>query len=196
MPPAVNFPSSSFSLCFERPKKSALAIPCLSFGESNRVSQPRDAKPYKFGAPLGAGVGLPGLVAHTLGATVYQTDYQPDALALAVWNARQNRIHGVETFCADWRTWRHASRYDLILGADILYDASLHFYLEAIFRKNLRPGGRLLLADPGRPQALDFAVQLEQHGWRIDLQSMTVSAIRPENLAPPVEITLLTARLR
>jgi len=144
---------------------------------------------------LGAGVGLPGLVAHTLGATVCQTDYQPAALALTVWNARQNQMAGITTFRADWRTWRHPPRYDLILGADILYDATLHFYLEAIFRKNLLPGGRLLLADPGRPQALDFAVQLEQHGWHIDLQSMAVPAIQSENQAPPVEVTLLTAHL-
>lgn len=144
---------------------------------------------------LGAGVGLPGLVAQTLGATVCQTDYQPDALALTLWNARQNQIAGITTFLADWRTWRHPPRYDLILGADILYDAALHFYLEAIFRKNLLPGGRLLLADPGRPQALDFAIQLEQHGWRIDLQTMPVSALRQDPLHPPVEITLLTARL-
>lgn len=144
---------------------------------------------------LGAGVGLPGLVARSLGATVHQTDYQPDALAVAQWNAQQNGINGIETFLADWRTWRHRPRYALILGADILYDAALHFYLEAIFRKNLRPGGRLWLSDPGRPQALDFAVQLEAHGWRIDLQSITVAVLQPTTPHQSVAITLLTARL-
>lgn len=143
---------------------------------------------------LGAGVGLPGLVAHALGATVRQTDYQPDALALTQWNARRNGITTIETFLADWRTWRHAPRYDFILGADILYDATLHFYLESIFRKNLQPGGRLLLSDPGRSQALDFAIQLEQHGWRIEIQTVTTPAIQPERALPPVEVTLLTAR--
>lgn len=144
---------------------------------------------------LGAGVGLPGLVARSLGATVRQTDYQADALLLAQWNAQQNGIDGIETFLADWRTWRHPPRYDLILGADILYDATLHFYLEAIFRKNLLPGGRLCLSDPGRPQALDFAVQLEAHGWRIDLQTSTVAALQPTALNQSVDITLLTVRL-
>lgn len=144
---------------------------------------------------LGAGVGLPGLVARSLGATVHQTDYQADALVLAEWNAHQNSIDGIETFLADWRTWRHPPRYDLILGADILYDATLHFYLETIFRKNLRPGGRLLLADPGRPQALDFAVQLETHGWRIDLQTITVPALQAAEGNATVEVTLLTIRL-
>lgn len=144
---------------------------------------------------LGAGVGLPGLVARNLGAHVRQTDYQADALALAAWNAQQNGITGIETFLADWRAWRHPPRYDLILGADVLYDASLHFYLEAIFRKNLRPGGRLLLADPGRPQALDFAVQLETHGWRIEIQTMAVAALQANESNAPVEVTLLTAHL-
>lgn len=144
---------------------------------------------------LGAGVGLPGLVARSLGAIVRQTDYQADALVLAQWNAQQNGIEGIETFLADWRNWRHPPRYDLILGADILYDATLHFYLEAIFRKNLLPGGRLWLSDPGRPQALDFAVQLEAHGWRIDLQTCTVAALQPTALHQSVDITLLTARL-
>ena len=144
---------------------------------------------------LGAGVGLPGLVAQSLGAVVRQTDYQADALALAQWNARQNGITGIETFLADWRTWRHPPRYDLILGADLLYDATLHFYLETIFRKNLLPGGRLWLSDPGRPQALAFAVQLEAHGWHIDLQTMTVAALQPTTLNQTGDITLLTARL-
>lgn len=144
---------------------------------------------------LGAGVGLPGLVAHSLGATVRQTDYQADALTLAQWNAQQNGMAGIETFLADWRTWRHPPRYDLILGADILYDATLHFYLESIFRKNLLPGGRLWLSDPGRPQALDFAVQLEAHGWRVDLQTIRVAALQPTSLGQLVDITLLTARL-
>jgi len=144
---------------------------------------------------LGAGVGLPGLVARSLGAHVRQTDYQADALALAEWNARQNDITGIEIFLADWRTWRHSPRYDLILGADILYDATLHFYLEAIFRKNLLPGGRLWLADPGRPQALDFAVQLEAHGWRLDLQTMAIPALQANESNTTVEITLLAARL-
>lgn len=164
-------------------------------GLARKLTQEATQMQSKEVLELGAGVGLPGLVARNLGAHVRQTDYQADALALAAWNAQQNGITGIETFLADWRAWRHPSRYDLILGADILYDASLHFYLEAIFRKNLRPGGRLLLADPGRPQALDFAVQLETHGWRIEIQTMAVAALQANESNAPVEVTLLTAHL-
>lgn len=126
---------------------------------------------------LGAGVGLPGLVAASLGADVAQTDHQSDILALTALNAGQNNITVTERFLADWRRWTHTKRYQLILGADILYDRALHFYLEEIFHRNLAPGGRLLLADPGRTQALEFMVKLEEHGWQVDLQTLSVKAV-------------------
>ncbi len=144
---------------------------------------------------LGAGVGLPGLVAASLGAEVWQTDHQPGVLHLAQLNATQNDQTPLPQFVADWRTWDHTGRYDLIIGADILYEHALHFYLELIFHHNLVPGGRLLLTDPGRTQALDFAIQLEQHGWQIDLATRPVASIKLNAPTTPVEITLLTARL-
>ena len=145
---------------------------------------------------LGAGVGLPGMVAASLGAEVWQTDHQPGVLHLAHLNATQNDQAPLPQFVADWRTWDHAGRYDLFIGADILYEHALHFYLERIFHHNLVPGGRLLLTDPGRAQALDFAIQLEEHGWQIDLATRPVtSSIKLNAPTAPVEITLLTARL-
>ena len=126
---------------------------------------------------LGAGVGLPGLVADSLGGAVWQTDHLPDILALTALNVRQNGNPPIQHFLADWRRWNHAEHYDLILGADILYDRTFHFYLEHIFHHNLALGGRLLLADPGRPAALDFMVRLEEHGWRVDLETLSVKAL-------------------
>ncbi|CAN5745489.1 hypothetical protein BH10CHL1_BH10CHL1_02210 [soil metagenome] len=144
---------------------------------------------------LGTGVGLPGLVAASLGAEVWQTDHQPGVLHLAQLNATQNQQPPLPQFVADWRMWEHAGRYDLIIGADILYEHALHFYLERIFHHNLVPGGRLLLTDPGRTQALDFAIQLEEHGWQIDLATRPVASIKLGAPTPAVGITLLTARL-
>ena len=126
---------------------------------------------------LGAGVGLPGLVADSLGGAVWQTDHLSDILALTALNVRQNGNPPIQHFLADWRRWSHAEHYDLILGADILYDRTFHFYLEHIFYHNLALGGRLLLADPGRPAALDFMVRLEEHGWRVDLETLSVKAL-------------------
>lgn len=126
---------------------------------------------------LGAGVGLPGLVARSLGAQLWQTDLLPGALALAAHNATQNGIAEIEYFQADWLQWRHVGRYDLILGAEITYEEALHYYVERILHRNLAPGGTVLLSDPGRPQALNFVTHLEEHGWQVELDTQPIAAL-------------------
>ncbi|HEY0254274.1 MAG TPA: 50S ribosomal protein L11 methyltransferase, partial [Kofleriaceae bacterium] len=85
---------------------------------------------------LGAGTGLPGLVARSLGADVVQTDRQNLVLHVCKLNAERNRI-AVAQQLADWTAWTDETTYDLIIGSDILYAAALHPYLEAIFTRNL-----------------------------------------------------------
>jgi predicted nicotinamide N-methyase len=141
---------------------------------------------------LGCGVGLPGLVAAHLGADVWQTDHEQNALMLATVNARQNGVTNLQQFAADWRTWAHSVRYDLLLGADILYERAMHPFLETIFWQNLAPQGRLLLSDPSRPQALDFVAAMEKRGWcfEIDMQTITLPTDDPQRRQ--VNVALLT----
>jgi predicted nicotinamide N-methyase len=141
---------------------------------------------------LGAGLGLPGIVAASLGAEVWQTDYLVGTLAVAAENARQNDVTNVHYFVDDWSTWQHTAQYDLILGSDILYARLRQFYLERIFHKNLAPHGRLLLTDPGRPQSLEFASELELRGWNIDLETQPVQSV--SETEKDIEITLLSCQ--
>jgi predicted nicotinamide N-methyase len=140
-------------------------------------------------------MGLPGLIACSLGATVWQTDHEARALALAQSNAAQNGVSGIQHFVADWRTWAHDVQYDVILGADILYERAMHPYLAPIFRQNLAPGGCLLLADPSRPQALEFIAALETQGWRFAITMQTVSLSTTSETGKPVEVALLVGSL-
>ncbi|HXG23646.1 MAG TPA: methyltransferase domain-containing protein [Chthonomonadales bacterium] len=124
---------------------------------------------------LGAGVGLPGMVAQALGAQVTQTDYQADALNLARINALRNGVEGVRYLLADWREFYPVESYDVIIGSDVLYERTLHADLARILRRVLAPGGMLLLADPLRPQAVEFMSRLEGEGWRIEMEGLTVA---------------------
>ena len=134
---------------------------------------------------LGAGVGLPGLVARTCGAEVWQTDHHPDTLLLTQVNAFANAVHGIAYFTGDWADWSHPTRYDVLLGADILYERALQFHLEQVFQRNLEPSGTLLLSDPARPQALEFAAHLEKSGWEITLETQVVPRLAEDDTAPP-----------
>ena len=62
----------------------------------------------------------------------------------------------------------------MILGADILYERKMHFYLEQMFKNHLRPKGRLLLSDPQREQAFQFITHLENRGWRFKITTTPV----------------------
>jgi len=122
---------------------------------------------------LGAGTGLPGIVAATFGARVVQTDRLDKALDLCRQNAERNRV-AIEHRVADWTDWKEEDRYDLILGADVMYAERLHSFLRHIFDNNLTPGGRLLMADPFRARSMPLLEAMETDGWTVGLTKWTV----------------------
>jgi methyltransferase-like protein 23 len=122
---------------------------------------------------LGAGIGLPGLVAVAGGAHVVQTDNDDVALHVGRLNAARNAVT-VTHRAADWTRFDDADRYDVVLGSDILYAAAMHEPLAEIFARNVAPGGRLLLADPLRAASMPLLERLESRGWRLVLGTWSV----------------------
>jgi len=116
---------------------------------------------------LGAGTGLPGVVAASLGARVVQTDRSELVLAVARRTAERNAVTGIEHRLADWAAWGDSARYDWVIGSDVTYADSMHPHLRHILWQNLAPGGRVLLADPLRADSLAFLDGLEADGWRV-----------------------------
>jgi predicted nicotinamide N-methyase len=137
---------------------------------------------------LGAGTGLPGIVAATLGARVVQTDKNAAALVVARRNAERNSVV-IEQRAADWAAWQDPARYDLIIGADILYAESLHPQLCHIFETNLAPGGRLLLADPLRPASFELLEAMAGNGWNVVFNKWTVGVVPPPRPMGVFELT-------
>jgi predicted nicotinamide N-methyase len=120
---------------------------------------------------LGAGLGLPGLVAACKGARVTISDYQPDALKIASRNALRNGIEGVAFELADWRDWALREKFDWIIGSDVLYNPRSNPYVDRILRSNLAASGHLLFAHPGRRVTFDFLEELVASGFE-DRQGM------------------------
>ena len=127
---------------------------------------------------LGAGTGLPGIVAAARGARVVQTDRQKVALHVCEANARRNGVT-VEHRLADWTMWTDRDRYDYVIGSDILYTDFLHPFLRHIFETNLAPAGTALLADPFRHASMGFFEWMAADGWQIAMDKWTVG------IAPP-----------
>ncbi len=94
---------------------------------------------------LGAGMGLPGIVAASIGGRVVQTDRDELVMQLCKRNGVRNEVDDIAYRLADWTAWDDAGRYDWIIGSDVLYGESLHPHLRRIFATNLAPG-----TDPAR----------------------------------------------
>lgn len=123
---------------------------------------------------LGSGVGLPGIVAATLGASVVQTDGDPLAVELARRNGARNEVTAIEHRLGHWGAWDHAAKYDWIIGSDILYADSHRPQLQRIFTNNLRLGGRILWTNPRTNETTFFVNDLFNEGWQMNPKSQKV----------------------
>lgn len=114
---------------------------------------------------LGCGLALPSLVAAAGGAAVVATDWAPDALELARENARRNGLV-LGTRQLDWRAVpSDTETFDLLLAADVLYEARNAAPVLDCIERLVRPGGTALIADPGRRHAGAFLDLATSAGW-------------------------------
>jgi predicted nicotinamide N-methyase len=123
---------------------------------------------------LGAGTGMPGIVAATHGARVVQTDRNELAMSVCRRNIALNGVETIEQRIVDWTDWNDAGKYDWILGSDILYGKDMHPHLRRIFESNLAPGGRVLLSDPFRSTSFNLLETLEADGWAIKISKWSI----------------------
>jgi methyltransferase-like protein 23 len=158
---------------------------------AHEIGARRDALGGRSLLELGAGTGLPGIVAASLGASVVQTDKHALTLSVCRDNGRLNGVESIDYRQADWAQWDDNARYDWIIGADVLYAERMHPHLRRILEVNLAPGGRVLLADPFRSASLRLLEALEKDGWRIEITKWNVG----EDGEPgPVGVFELTPR--
>jgi predicted nicotinamide N-methyase len=138
---------------------------------------------------LGAGTGLPGIVAASLGARVVQTDRQALVLHVCERNGARNGVTTIAHRIADWTAWDDPTPYDLVIGSDILYASALHPHLRHIFETNLAPGGTVLLADPFRHPSLGLLEAMEADGWRVTMDKWTVGITPPPRVVGVYALT-------
>ncbi len=113
---------------------------------------------------LGCGQGVTGAVAARLGARVLFADLEPPALLFARYNAGGRPVRARRV---DWQTDHLNESFDLIIGADILYDRNQWAHLEPFWAEHLSPGGSVLLGEPGRPTGGMFLDWLKGRPWDV-----------------------------
>ena len=145
---------------------------------------------------LGCGVGLPSVVAALRGAEVLATDWYEDALGFVRANA-EGAGAGVDTRLLDWNDppadlVSPAAARDLVIGADLLYEARNGPALAALLPGVLRPGGEALIADPRRPHADALIDPLVAAGWAHERSDVRHTG-RPDESGPVIHLHRLIA---
>jgi predicted nicotinamide N-methyase len=129
---------------------------------------------------LGCGLGLPSLAAALAGGRVLATDWSPQAIELLRDNAERNDAE-LELEIADWahpEALIERAPWDLVLGADLLYERRNVAPLLVLLPRLLGARGELWLADPGRAPAEEFLAGFERLAEDAD-GSVTVYRLRP-----------------
>ncbi|MFC1467750.1 methyltransferase [Verrucomicrobiota bacterium] len=104
---------------------------------------------------LGCGPGVAGLAAHRA-RRVTVSDYEIPALQLSRVNWLENLGREPAAEFMDWREPRLELAADVLLAADVAYEKRFFVPLINTFKTLLKPGGVILLSEPGRSVAVDF----------------------------------------
>jgi len=131
---------------------------------------------------LGCGMGLAGAVAAALGGRVTFADLEKAPLLFARLNSLPWRRR-IRTRRLDWRKDRLGQRFQLILGADILYERAQWDFLDAFWRAHLARGGTILLGEPGRQTGEAFVPWIRARGWTVrEFQETVATRVTPIRL--------------
>jgi len=96
---------------------------------------------------LGAGLGVPSLVAAKFGHDVLATDYEELPLEFIKLSAKENNLN-VKTKILDWRNPDLSQKFDLIIGSEVVFRKSLFEPLIELFKNYLEDEGEVILSHP------------------------------------------------
>lgn len=133
---------------------------------------------------LGCGLALPSFVATCLGGNVLACDFHSDVPLFLKTNQQNNNLF----FDFKLYNWRKAvglksfddnddlGKFELILGSDILYENSHPVEIATALTHFLAPGGKIILADPGRAYIQTFVTAMTGLGFNEKLSVQKVDA--------------------
>lgn len=124
---------------------------------------------------IGAGMGVAGIFAAKLGHDITITEYNDDAIQFAKANALQNGIGEGVIQKLDWSNPGVMGQFDYIVGSEVVFKETDIMSLHLLFRRYLKPGGSILLAEGMRKTSLAFVKEMEKF-YDIQLKKQTIKS--------------------
>lgn len=138
---------------------------------------------------LGAGLGAPGLIAAAAGFQVTLTDYEELILDFEKINAAASNLQNVQCVKLDWLDPPEMPRYDVIVGAEILFREEFFEPLLNVLRRALKPEGVVYLAHDIKRRSMEPFLKLAEKEY-------IISASRRKLKSLDEDKTILLTRLQ
>ncbi len=124
---------------------------------------------------LGAGFGVPGLVAAANGYKVTLSDYEQHIIDFERVSAAANGLSDIDFKLIDWNSPPDLPRFNTIIGAEILYREDFFQPLLNVFDKLLAEDGTIFLAHDGRRRNTEKFLNLASKKFAIAARSVKVT---------------------
>lgn len=122
---------------------------------------------------IGCGLGLSSLVLKRRRANITASDHHPLARVLLAHNAKVNRLAPIPYCDLPWGGCNTTlGRFDLIVGADILYERGQAELLAGIVARHAGSGCEIVITDPGRGNSAEFSRALALQGFALTSSAM------------------------
>ena len=131
--------------------------------------------PSKRFLEIGAGMGVAGLVGAKIGHNMTITEYNRDAIEFARANAALNDINNVDIRELDWNNPLIEGQFDYIIGSEIVFKEEDIMGLYLLFKRYLKPGGTIFLAEGMRKTTMKFVKDMETH-YTIAMKKQTMKS--------------------
>lgn len=135
---------------------------------------------------IGCGLALPSFIVTRKGGEVVATDFHADVPLFLELNQKRNNVF-FPYKVMNWRDEVQRTRtdfglFDLVIGSDILYESQHPLEVARALIAFLRPGGKIILSDPGRAYVQKFITSMNELGYKENLSTQVVEAAHtPKN---------------
>jgi predicted nicotinamide N-methyase len=129
---------------------------------------------------IGCGLALPSFVVTRNGGKIIATDFHADVPLFLEENQKKNKIE-FPYRVMNWRneierTKTDLGLFDLVIGSDILYESQHPMQVAQALIAFLNPGGKIILADPGRAYIQKFITSMNELGYKEKFSTEKVPA--------------------
>ena len=126
---------------------------------------------------LGAGLGAPGLAAAALGCSVTLSDYEQLILDFERVSAAATGLEDVRFKMLDWLDPPVMEKFDIVLGAEVLFRDEFFDPLLNILRHTVKPDGVVYMAHDSKRQSVHPFLQKAEKEFAVSVSKRELKSL-------------------